>query len=140
MRPIKFRAWSIAENKMLYDVQDVYDWNTEPYIANSFGDVLLATDEFIVEQFTGLIDKNGKEIYEGDIVRITDLTSFEMFGDGPLMRAYTRNWIVEWGQVGFKTRFYDDKCGYGREIVFDMATEGVEYEIIGNIHEKEQGK
>ena len=63
MRIIKFRAWNPDFNKM-----------SKPF---TFGQILnfwdknfksLEPDKEIVMQFTGLHDKNGKEIYEGDIV------------------------------------------------------------------------
>jgi|SRR6185436_19008877 len=52
MRTIKFRAWDKGVSRMMYDVA---------YIGKS------ETEMQIVMQFTGLKDKNGKEIYEGDI-------------------------------------------------------------------------
>jgi len=64
MREIKFRAWDKRERKMYYDVQDEYD-STFPSFAT-----LLNNDFFEVMQSTCLKDKNGKEIYEGDIVEI----------------------------------------------------------------------
>lgn len=63
MRDIKFRAWNEVEEKMLnwYEFLDTNMKNT--FIApESTGLILM--------QYTGLNDKNGKEIYEGDIVAI----------------------------------------------------------------------
>ena len=66
MREIKFRAWNKVGKYYVNNVQDAYDGAGPNGPFDSFGDAL-DYDNYVVEQFTGLYDKNGREIYEGDI-------------------------------------------------------------------------
>jgi len=58
MREIKFRAWE--KDKMVYE-DDLF------YI--EYGAVMNQDNNWILMQYTGLKDKNGREIYEGDVVK-----------------------------------------------------------------------
>lgn len=70
-REIKFRAW---DGKEMHE--DVHEWGEGGYWRafrlECFGDLL--TSNHPVMQYTGLKDKNDVEIYEGDVVRIHNLT------------------------------------------------------------------
>lgn len=70
MRELKFRAWDKVEKKMLFDADPFaihVSGSNEPLLAETH-----RNEDCIFEQYTGLKDKNGKEIYEGDIVDYND--------------------------------------------------------------------
>lgn len=107
MRKIKFRAfWRDT-------LKPVEDFNEE-YTISACND-----EAFIVNQFTGIKDKNGKEIYEGDRLLIS------LYGDewGATVRDYQGVLIVDVEGEPYNTtaiQFLDDDC---------------EIEVIGNIYE-----
>jgi hypothetical protein len=102
MREIKFRAWDKLNKKMLDDA-DLWEWSYETVFRS-------CDHECILMQFTGLKDKNGKEIYEGDIL-----------GDGIVVEVQFHDGKFV-GVQSNKKYSLGDCCGnYGR--------------ILGNIYE-----
>lgn len=122
MREIKFRVWSKKFKQWLKPEEHViYADNGDVGEVNDGELVEFIVHNTAVEQFTGLRDKNGKEIYEGDIVQ------FKPF-------PYQRGVVIFEG-FGFNIEGFWDSSYDCPSYAF---SEGNNYEVIGNIHENQE--
>jgi uncharacterized phage protein (TIGR01671 family) len=148
MREIKFRAWDKEKKRMMK--VDSMGFTTDDLLGKRWNCYLLELEDSFFDgkqcgyyyqnaenvdimQFTGLRDKNDKDIFEGDIIkfswfynvgenqdRIDEDTAVVKFTDG---------------------MFYIDECEAGQWIgapLISVFAESGQVEIIGNIHEKEE--
>lgn len=115
MRTIKFRAQDIASNKWLYG--DIRHHKNDVCIFEQGGNRGEQVKPETVGQFTGFCDKDGHEIYEGDIVEVTDEDD-------------TYRCLIEWMYDGFGGRpLDDDEPACGLELVFMQQ---FDLKVIGN--------
>ena len=124
MREIKFRVWR-TKIKEMGKVDSINFREGEVHCSdNSFG---YPKDECILMQFTGLKDKNRKEIYEGDIVKVIEIIS-----KGKLEVKYPEMVVFEEGSFWLET--LDKKCPEKCKQNF-ICVIGRKLEIIGNFYE-----
>ncbi len=130
MRNIKFRAWDKKQKWMddfsdmfIRTNEDIYEEAGIKYDTPNLEVERVNTGRYEIMQYTGLKDKNGKEIYEGDIIT-TDLERYYL--------------IVEYRNGAFMLNCNDGEEDY-YDIFFGTSEEPKKVykygEVIGNIYE-----
>lgn len=127
MREIKFRCWD-TENKEMLDIQELDyrdSYNGQPMIRTTMYSDYYDTEDMILMQYTGLKDKNGKEIYEGDIIYCK--------------KYIGGNWIEDCIEKGY-VNFNNGEFGLYRkqeyyQSLYKFKEYDYEFEVIGNMYD-----
>lgn len=168
MRNITFRgipSVELADQEFLEEISDLWQdddfaygsliWNEgKPFIV---GGIIEATDEYVsleywipvkpetVGQYTEIptsLVKDNKEIYDSDIVLVTDHTLAEYFKDcnnKAVQQLVTRKYKIKWSKYKWVMEYIDDIHGVVNPlypIIHDVALHDVTYEVIGNVHQE----
>ena len=145
MRNIKFRAWDKDYEKMTYFDDEDYEYkppfvfrldqvfkkdnNYDDYEDFEYNDI---TDKVEIMQYTGLHDKNGKEIYERDIIEF----SYDMFIGN--FDTFVAKGKIVFEEGAFYVEVFENERTTEDEAYLLYSINLDTIEVIGNIYENEE--
>ncbi len=125
MREIEFRAWDKKEKVMCW--VSIIDFEHREcvlvYPTKEYKEKTKSFDEIELIQYTGLKDKNNKEIYEGDIIKNIQ----------PILSDSKKIGVINYVDGAFRVEWLES----GEDLIYYYDTERF-FEIIGNIYENSE--
>jgi uncharacterized phage protein (TIGR01671 family) len=140
LREIKFRAWN-TQSKMMVDLKSITPMALDEKLEID-GLFIPFTETLKLMQYAGLKDKNGKEIYEGDIVKFNnndiDLSQI-CFGEFPVYDMETEE-VTDTAHGWYAKVIFTDGLSRLEPFCYDRVINTqwigtLDIEVIGNIYE-----
>lgn len=127
-REIKFRVWD--GNKMTDQIRLEFAHGLRLVSTSNLGFDMIGDDKCILMQSTGLLDKNAKEIYEGDIVVVPNQNYDPSNGDDNNLIKVVSYHVNRFGIEDMKAGEFEELYDY-----WTGENETEDIEIVGNIYE-----